>query len=121
MFPVRQIRLQPRLDARLPKDIEPYNDPECRACDTLPICGGGCASKRLRTRLFGEKGHEFCSLYKTHLLEYLDAYIDTVRTREISTALLQPGVAKTSQKGYQIISPAPRKDRPSLTTSDTAN
>ncbi len=86
----------------------------------LASCRGGRGIKRLRTKRFGEGGFEYCTSYKTRLLDYLAAYIDTVRTREICAALLKSVLAKTDQKEYGIISSAPRKDRPPLTASDTA-
>ncbi len=61
----------PQLRAQYSIGTDPYRDPGCLACAVLPICGGGCANKRLRAKQFGEQGIEFCSPYKTNLLTIL--------------------------------------------------
>lgn len=87
--------------------VDPYSDPECRSCAVLPICGGGCPHRRLLEKYHDLKGARRCSPYKTRLRDYLEAYVDTVRTREICAALLQPGATAVAQPGYRVISPAP--------------
>ena len=85
--------------------MDAYNDPECRSCEVLPICGGSCVNKRMRTRQYGEKGLPFCSPFKEHLREYLNAYIDAVRSKEVCSALFTPGRVEPDAKGYRVISP----------------
>jgi len=43
---------------------DPYLDQECKECAVFPICSGGCANRRLRSKHFNENGMEYCSLYK---------------------------------------------------------
>ncbi len=95
----------PTLRAQYIRGTDAYADPECLECPVLPICGGGCANKRLRTKQFGEKGLHFCSPYKEHLVEYLEAYIDTLTVKETCTALLNPGKHEVEKLGYRKISP----------------
>ena len=97
----------PVLRAQYALGIDPYRDPECLACPVLPICGGGCPHRRLLARYHGRADVEYCSPYKTRLRDYLEAYIDTVRTREMCEALLQPGTIPVEQHGYRVISPSP--------------
>ena len=96
----------PDLCAQYCTGTDPYSDPDCLACSVLPICGGGCPNKRLRAKQLGEHGLEFCSPYKEHLIDYLEAYIDTFLNREICTAVLNPVPPKPDRDGYRIISPA---------------
>ncbi len=100
----------PELRALYSIGTDAYRDQECRKCAVLPICGGGCANKRLRTKQFGEKGPEFCSPYKEDLTNYLEAYIDAFKGREICDAVLSPGLKKQDERGYRLISPEKKKD-----------
>ena len=86
--------------------VDPYQDQQCLDCVVLPICGGGCARRRLLVKYHGLKGIEYCSPYKTRLRDYLEAYIETVWTREMFSNLLQPETATRNPHGYRIISPA---------------
>jgi uncharacterized protein len=95
----------PELQALYCIGSDAYSDPECRECNVLPICGGGCANKRLRRKLFGEEGVEFCSPYRTKLISCLEAYIDTFRRSAICNALLTPGIVTEKLQGYRMISP----------------
>ena len=95
----------PELQALYSNGIDAYSDPECLKCDVLPICGGGCANKRLRAKQFGEKGLEFCSPYKEHLIIYLESYIDYLRSMEICEALLTQVPEKHESQGFRVISP----------------
>ena len=95
----------PELRAQYSIGTDAYNDPECLACSVLPICGGGCANKRLRAKQFGEKGLEFCSPYRKSLIGYLEGYIDSFLTKEICTALLNPIPERPDGNGYRVISP----------------
>ena len=99
----------PELQALYSIGIDAYNDSNCRECSVLPICGGGCANKRLKRKWLGEDGPEFCSPYKENLAAYLEVYVDSFRSREICVALLSQGVAKQNNKGFRIISPETTK------------
>ena len=99
----------PVLRAQYTIGTNAFCDPECLACDVLPICGGGCANKRLRTKQFKEKGLEYCTPYKNHLIDYLEAYCNTFRAKEICAAIISPGKEKANDKGYRNISPVPEK------------
>ena len=76
----------------------------------LPICGGGCANKRLRAGHFGEESLLLCSPYKEHLTAYLEEYYDAFLGREICAAVLAPGAATKNETGYRDVSPQPKKD-----------
>jgi uncharacterized protein len=104
----------PELRALYSIGTDAYNDPECVACAVLPICGGGCANKRLRAKHFGEKGLDYCSPYKKNLVGYLEGYIDRFLTKELCAALLSPVRAQTYRNGYRLISPEapPHLQRP---------
>jgi uncharacterized protein len=75
----------------------------------LPICGGGCANKRLRVKHFGEEGLLLCSPYKDHLTAYLEEYYDTFLGREICAAVLAPGAAAKDETGYRMVQPRKRR------------
>jgi len=87
---------------------DPYLDAECRACKVLPICGGGCANRRLRAKYFHEEGLTFCSLYKHRLVAYLLEYYDAFMTREMCSNLLQSGRKTKDEKGYRMVHPERR-------------
>ena len=96
----------PVLRAQYVVGMDAYNDPECRACERLPICGGACTNTRLRSKLFGEGCVHFCSPFKDHLVDYLEAYIDSLRTMEICAAVLAPGGRSRVVDGYRVVLPA---------------
>jgi uncharacterized protein len=98
----------PELIAQYYTGTDPYNDPECLSCDVLPICGGGCVNRRMRARHYGEVGLEYCSPYRDNLVSYLEAYIDSYKSKEICNNLLSPGPAKGFTEGYRVISPVPK-------------
>ena len=97
----------PVLRAQYTIGTDAFCDPECLGCDVFPICGGGCPNKRLRAKQFKEKGLEYCSPYKNHLIDYLEAYYNTFRAKEICAAIISPGKEKANDKGYRNISPVP--------------
>lgn len=43
---------------------DPFDDPECRRCKVLPLCGGGCPTDRLRHVVSSGKEPAYCSLYR---------------------------------------------------------
>ncbi len=47
---------------------DPFDDPQCRQCNVLPICGGGCPLDRLAARRGGGCP---CSFYKEYLPDLL--------------------------------------------------
>lgn len=83
--------------------IDPYNDPECKECNVFPICGGGCAHKRL-IKQAAQREIDYCSPYKNNLLKHLETYIDIYYSRKVAEDLLNLGSCK-KVKGYEIISP----------------
>lgn len=95
----------PVLQARYATAMDAYSDPECRRCQVLPICGGGCVHKRMRSKLEGKSGLHYCPALKRHLTRYLEAYIDAVRSKELCSDLLGSGKAKTQNKGFRVLSP----------------
>lgn len=82
---------------------DPHLDAECLECKALPICGGGCANRRLRTKFFNEKGLEFCSRYKDDLVTYLEEYYHEFLIMEICHDVCSPGVKFKEEKGYRIV------------------
>ncbi len=97
----------PLLQAQYAIATDPHLEPDCLACDVLPVCTGGCPNKRLRALQFGEEGLEYCSPYKHHLEAYLEAYYDAFLTREICAAVLSPGAQEQDDRGWRVVSPAP--------------
>ena len=97
------------LQARYSIGTDAYNDIECRECNVLPICGGGCANKRLRAKQFNEGGLEFCSSYKDNLTTYLEAYIDAFWSKEICAAVLNPGIQSDNKPEFRDITPKKKK------------
>jgi uncharacterized protein len=98
----------PGLRALYALGTDPYDDPECLACNVLPICGGGCANKRLRAKRFGEAGLPLCSPYKEHLTAYLEEYYDTYLSRALLGVGLPPHDAAQGDKGYRLVQPRKR-------------
>lgn len=50
-----------------------FNSPECRECDILSLCGGGCVNKKYRNKKFGEINYP-CPPYKDR--EFLEHFLD---------------------------------------------
>jgi uncharacterized protein len=98
----------PELRALYALGADPYADPECLACAVLPICGGGCANKRLRARHFHEEGLMVCSPYRDHLTAYLEEYYDTYLSRALLGVGLPPHDAAQGDKGYRLVQPRKR-------------
>jgi len=96
---------RPDLVAQYSIATDPFNDIECKDCSLLPICGGGCANKRLRSKIFREEGIEYCSPFKDCLLDYLEAYLDIWQTKEICDALLGEKNVFKEGKGYRLVQP----------------
>lgn len=95
----------PELVALYSVGTDPYLDPVCQECSTLPICGGGCVNRRLRAKHFHEGGLNFCSLYKDNLITFLMEYYDVFRTKEICDDLLNPVGKARNEKGYRMVHP----------------
>ena len=100
----------PELVARYSIGTDPFNDSVCMECPVMPICGGGCVNKRLRSQQFGEDGLEFCSPLKGSLVSYLDAYLDMWQTREICGDVLGKRSGQTPGKGYRMVQPEQKKE-----------
>lgn len=100
----------PALIARYVTGVDPFNLQACRNCSILPICGGGCAHQRLLAGYHGCKEIQYCSFYKSQLTDFLEGYIDSVKTREICTALLQPGPVQAEPPPWRVISPNPARN-----------
>lgn len=99
----------PVLRAQYSAGADPFSDSECLACVVLPLCGGGCPNKRLRTKQFGEKGLEYCSSYKEHLKTLLELYIRNFRSRELCAEIV--GISSPVSPGYRVISPQRRESQ----------
>ncbi len=96
----------PVLRAQYAVGTDPFSDQKCISCVVLPICGGGCPNKRLRSRQFGEKGLEYCSSLKFELKTHLALYIQNFQARELCAEIV--GIAKPDFPGYRVISPQRR-------------
>jgi len=82
---------------------DPYLDKECLECKIFPICGGGCANRRLRAKHFNEDGLKYCSLYKDNIVKYLMEYYDAFLTKEMCAQVLSVELEPWNKKGYRII------------------
>ena len=82
---------------------DPFLDQECKECSVFPICGGGCANRRLRVNHFHENDFDYCSLYKNHLRTFLLEYYEAFQTKELCSQVLGKEVIDWSDKGYRLI------------------
>lgn len=82
---------------------DPYLDKECIECNVFPICGGGCANRRLRAKHFNEDGLKYCSLYKENIVKYLMEYYDAFLTKEMCAQVLSIESEPWNKKGYRVI------------------
>ena len=98
----------PGLRALYALGTDAYDDPECAACNVLPICGGGCANRRLRAKHFGEQGLTYCSPYTEHLTAYLEEYYDSYLSRALLGVGLPPHDAAAADRGYRMVHPRKR-------------
>lgn len=60
-----------RLEELYETTSNPYTDDECVNCSTMPICGGGCANRRVQKLIYLNNSADYCSLYKFHLVDFL--------------------------------------------------
>ncbi len=97
------------LVARYGIGTDPYRDDACMACSIFPICGGGCVNKRLRSQQLGERGLNYCSPFRESLQIYLEAYLETWRTRQICHAILGTVATPGMEKGYRMVQPAEKQ------------
>ena len=93
---------EPELRALYALGTDPYDDPECLACAALPICGGGCANKRLCAKHFGEEGLTYCSPHKDHLTAYLEEHYDIYLSRALLGVGLSPDHAAETVRGCRM-------------------
>ena len=54
---------------------DPFDDPKCRECAVLPICGGGCPIDRCKMK-------NTCSIYREHFENALPEIYETYRKKE---------------------------------------
>ena len=99
----------PELRALYALGTDAYDDPECLACNALPICGGGCANRRLRAQHFGEEGLMVCSPYRDHLTDYLEEYYDVYLSRALLAVGLPVYDAAEADRGYRLVQPQKRR------------
>lgn len=54
-----------------------FNSNECRDCEILTFCGGGCVNRRYRSKKYDEK-HDMCAGYKDNNIfnKYLDLHYE---------------------------------------------
>lgn len=60
---------------------DPFDDPACRQCFFLPICGGGCPDARLENR-YADKPADLCLEFKDSMPEWLEAYYEIWQKQE---------------------------------------
>lgn len=53
---------------------DPLDDPTCRKCKYLPICGGGCPIQRIENKFEGGRNN-CCTYYKGYMEEFLKEHI----------------------------------------------
>lgn len=60
-----------------------FNSDECRSCNVLAFCGGGCVNKRYRNKKYGD-GHHYCAPYKDRdiLEKYLDLHYEIKKAQD---------------------------------------
>ena len=105
-----EVLTRPELVAMYSIGTDPFDDDTCKECTVLPICGGGCANLRLRSRYFGEQGLQFCHHYKENLADYLEAYYDVFRTQEICRTVFENGRNLSTERGYRMVQPREETD-----------
>lgn len=54
---------------------DPMDDPQCSACEYLPICDGGCPIQRIQND-FENRTNDVCTFYKSHLADFMRIHID---------------------------------------------
>jgi uncharacterized protein len=94
------------LVARYSIGTDPFDDDICVECVVMPICGGGCVNKRMRSKQFGEGGIDYCSPFKESLISYLEAYLYTLQTKESCAAVLGKNFESDMNKGFRMVQPA---------------
>lgn len=59
-----------------------FNSDECRNCEVLTFCGGGCVNKRYRSKKYGES-HYMCAAYKDKDIfnKYLDLHYEIKKSQ----------------------------------------
>ncbi len=100
-----QFLTNPKLVTRYSIGTEPFNDSICMKCPVMPICGGGCVNKRLRSQQFGEECLEYCSPLRESLQSYLEVYLDALQKIEICAAMLGTITGRSMEKGYRTAHP----------------
>lgn len=101
----KSIAINKELFIRYSIEADPFNDIDCIECPVMPICGGGCANKRLRSQHLKEVGIEYCSALKDSLQTYLEAYLDTWWAKEICAIMIGKTTGTTMDKGYRMVQP----------------
>lgn len=109
------------LAAMFSTGVDPFSDSECLGCPVLPLCGGGCARRRLRSKFAGMQSVEYCSMLKYSLVPFLEAYLDTLQTKEICQALLGTNNPRDMSRGYRMVQPekkaSPESENPLYSTA----
>lgn len=98
-----EVITNPHLVALYESGTDPYLDGDCTSCAVFPICSGGCANKRLRTKFFGEDGAEFCSLHKKNLITLLLESYDAFLTETLCADLLNAHNGPAHRTPYRTI------------------
>lgn len=62
--------------------IEAFNDPVCKECFFLPICGGGCPNQRLKNKFMGAS-FETCTYFKGNLERFLEIHFNSKNTNQL--------------------------------------
>lgn len=92
------------LEARYIIGTDPFDDENCKKCSIMPICGGGCVNKRMRSQQFGEESLDYCSPLKKNLTKYLEAYLDIKHNEMICAAMLGNNNSNGSMvNGYNLL------------------
>jgi len=70
-----------RIIAKYMVTADNFNEPECRECFFLPVCGGGCPKIRLESG-FSLGAKDLCFTFKENLEECLEAHYEIMQKRK---------------------------------------
>jgi uncharacterized protein len=74
-----------RIIAKYMVTADNFNEPECRECFFLPVCGGGCPKIRLESG-FSLGTRDLCYTFKENLEECLEAHYEILQKRACASS-----------------------------------
>jgi uncharacterized protein len=81
-----------------------FNDKKCQDCFFLPVCDGGCPSKRLNNKYY-DKNYSVCTHFKEHFIESIKLYVK-LKKEHIAKEFLYGNISSLTvpADGYRILS-----------------